>query len=608
MISQPSSPMLDRKLFVSRFDDPFPDLYERQWDGVEWIWINHGRPEGHKMISEPGGAMLDSKLFVVVDDGSLWERHQRSDDDQWAWHNHGRPENRKIVHGPGAAMLNEKLFVVTEDGNLWERHWRNDLNRWAWHDHERPAGQKIITSPACAMMNEKLFVVTESGDLWERHWREDLGRWSWENHGRPNSEKIKYAPGAAMNDEKLFIVTETGSLWERHWSNNLGRWAWQDHGRPNNQRLIASPGAAMMDEKLFVGAEDGHLYERHWREDLRRWAWEDHGTPPDARVATAPGAATLNSKLFVGASNGHLFERVWTGSAWEWVDHGTAFHDQSAHIIGRPGRDPKLTLTVMGDGYAEGDMDEYRQTVEQSVLGAFDLDTLSTNHDKVRIIRVDVVSPVSGVTHRDFDQSGTTGDSSDDILLNESVVNSRLGFISTGIWSHCWLETSDRTNPRITSLRQRFAPDATNVIVLVNTSETGGCNRGDTAAFSKGESEKVVAHELGHNLFDLGDEYNNDTRNNTAVRNEANLTEALTDWTTLKWGDLAGSTTPLPTDASALPSGWDNETSVGAFEGGGGNFSTGIFRPVLRCRMNQNSPPWCPVCRREIERILGEFS
>ena len=27
--------MLESKLFVSRFDDPFPDLYERFWDGVE---------------------------------------------------------------------------------------------------------------------------------------------------------------------------------------------------------------------------------------------------------------------------------------------------------------------------------------------------------------------------------------------------------------------------------------------------------------------------------------------------------------------------------------------------------------------------------------------
>jgi len=560
MISQPDAPMLDSKLFVSRFDGAFPDLYERLWDGVEWIWVNHGRPQGLKLISAPGAAMLDEKLFVIAEDGALWERHWRADLARWAWSNHGRPENRRLVYTPGAAMLDEKLFVVAEDGALWERHWRDDLDRWAWQDHGRPADQRIVSAPACAMMNEKLFVVAETGNLWERHWRNDLGRWAWSDHGRPNNERIRFAPGAAM-----------------------------------------------LDEKLFVGAADGHLYERHWRADLGRWAWDDHGAPPGTSVATAPGAAMLDSKFFVGAANAHLFERVWTGAQWEWVDHGSAFHDQSAHVIGSPGSDPKFEVAVMGDGYAEGDMDAYRSAVQNLVVAAFDLDALGRNRDKVRVIRIDVVSPVSGVTERDYDEAGTPAEDSDDVLISENFRFSRLGFVSTGIWSHCWLETSARTGPRIDSIRARFAPNASNVIVLVNTGEPGGCNRGDTAAFTRSESHLVVAHELGHNMFDLGDEYNNNTLDNTAVRGEANLTETLADWSTLKWGAFVGAGTALPTDASNLPGGWNNETSVGAFEGGGGHFSTGIFRPVLRCRMNQNSPPWCPVCAGEIDRILGAF-
>ena len=75
MITAPGAAMLDGKLFVSRLDDPYPDLYERLWDGVEWIWINHGRPEGRRMKGPPGAAMRNEKLFVVVDDGALWERH-----------------------------------------------------------------------------------------------------------------------------------------------------------------------------------------------------------------------------------------------------------------------------------------------------------------------------------------------------------------------------------------------------------------------------------------------------------------------------------------------------------------------------------------------------
>jgi hypothetical protein len=598
--------MLDQKLFVSRLTDPFPDLYERLWDGTEWIWINHGRPAGVKMKGPPGAAMLNQKLFVVTDDGSLWEHHWRSDLNAWVWESHGRPDNQRIAHGPAAAMLNQKFFVVTEAGDLWERHWRNDLSRWAWANHGRPDSKKIVTAPGAAMLDEKLFVVTEDGALWERHWRNDLGSWAWGAHGKPDSRRIVTAPGAAMLNEKLFVVTDDGHLWERNWRNDLGRWTWADHGRPDGGSLITEPGAMMMNQKLFVGGSNGHLYERNWRNDLSRWEWADHGRPPGTDVVTHAGAEMLNSKLFVTARNAHLFERAWTGTQWEWVDHGTAFHDQSAHVIGAPGREPKLTVAVMGDGYAEGDMNSYRQLVQDRVVAAFGLDQLGAHRSRVRLIRIDVVSPVTGVTTRDYDERGTVS-AGDDILTSETPRFSRLGFISTGIWSHCWLETSPRTTPRITSLRQRFAPDATNVIVLVNDGREGGCNRGDTAAFTRGESAQVIAHELGHNLFRLGDEYNNDDQNFTGTATQANLTEQPTSWNALKWSAFVAATTPLPTNPGALPGGWNNRTSVGAFEGGGANFSTGIFRPVLECRMNQNNPAWCPVCGAEIDRIMAAF-
>jgi hypothetical protein len=512
MNTKPGAAMLDSKVFVSRLNDPFPDLYERFWNGVEWIWVDHGRPGGVRMKGTPGAAMMD-----------------------------------------------QKVFVVTVDGSLWERHWRGDLGRWAWEDHGRPDNQRIIAAPGAAMMNQKLFVATEEGNLWERHWRGDLGRW-----------------------------------------------AWEDHGRPGNQRIIAAPGAAMMNQKLFVATEEGNLWERQWRGDLGRWAWEDHGRPPGTRVATAPDAAMMDSKFFVGAENDHLFERVWTSAGWTWVDHGTPFHDQSAHVIGAPGSEPKLTIAVMGDGYAEGDMNDYHNLVRDKVVGAFRLDQLGDGIGALRVIRIDVVSPVSGVTERTYDERGTI-DPSDDTLTSETYRFSRLGFISTGAWSHCWIETSARTTERITSIRRQFAPDATNVIVLVNSSKQGGCNRGDIAVFTKRESSEVIAHELGHNLFDLGDEYFSDTQNYDGTSRRVNLTETPDSWNDLKWRDLVAAGTPLPTDANSPPGGWDRNTSVGAFEGGGAHYSTGIFRPVLECRMNQNRPRWCPVCGREIARILGEF-
>src|SRR5436190_22901113 len=105
MLSAPGGAMLDSKLFVSRLDGPFPDLYERWWDGDEWIWVNHGRPGGIAVTGVPGAAMLNEKVFVVVADGSVWELNWRQDLSGWVWTSHGRPDNRRITGGPAAAMM-----------------------------------------------------------------------------------------------------------------------------------------------------------------------------------------------------------------------------------------------------------------------------------------------------------------------------------------------------------------------------------------------------------------------------------------------------------------------------------------------------------------------
>jgi hypothetical protein len=363
----------------------------------------------------------------------------------------------------------------------------------------------------------------------------------------------------------------------------------------------------MLNEKLFVVTDTGNLWERHWRADLGQWVWQDHGRPPGTRAATTPGAAMMDAKLFVGADNAHLFERVWTGESWVWVDHGTAFHDQSAHVIGAPDGGPALTVAVMGDGFAEPDMDDYHRLVQDKIVGAFNLDQLGAHLDRLRVVRIDVVSPVTGVTERQYDEHGTPDTEADDTLAKEDFRFSRLGFIGTGVWSHCWIETSDRTDPRLRSIWRRFAPEATTVIVIVNSGTPGGCNRGDIAAFTRGEPPQVVAHELGHNLFALGDEYHRGNEAFTGTTTRVNLTELPPTWDALKWRDLVAAGTPLPTDPTVLPGGWNANTSVGAFEGGGAHFATGIFRPVLECRMNQNDPPWCPVCGREIDRIFREL-
>lgn len=597
MISAPDAAMLDSKLFVSRLDGAFPDLYERWWDGDEWIWVDHGRPGGVPLTGAPGAAMLNNKLFVVVQDGSLWQHAWRADLGQWVWEGHGRPASVPIAFGPGAAMLDSKLFVVTTDGHLWELDWRPDLGRWAWNDHGTPPGTTASTAPGAAMLGGKLFVGAANGHLFERYW--NGAQWVWVDHGAPPGSGVATAPGAAMLASKLFVGGANGHLFERYW--NGMQWVWVDHGAPPGTNVATAPGAAMLASKLFVGTGDGRLFERFW--NGAQWVWVDHGAPPGTGVATAPGAAMMSSKLFVGAGNGHLFERLWNGAQWSWVDHGSALHDQAQHVVGAPGTDPKLTIAILGDGYAEADMAGYRQQVQSQVLGALRRDQLAAHQGALRIVRVDLVSVDSGVSERRDNADGT--------VRSFTFRFSRLGVIPNDNWDHGWFDTSDFTDARIEKLRRRFAPDADHVIVLVKSGTYGGVSSlgPGTAFFTDGGGQDVVLHEMGHNLFRLDDEY---VQAEGAFPAEAqsvlaNTSERLADWSTLKWSALVAPGAPLPGDPAHLPAGWDARDSVGAFEGAGGRFRTGLFRPVLECRMNQNRPPWCPVCGRKITTDLAVF-
>jgi hypothetical protein len=359
----------------------------------------------------------------------------------------------------------------------------------------------------------------------------------------------------------------------------------------------------MMDSKLFVSTNDGRLFERFW--NGAQWMWVDHGRPPGCGVATPPGAAMMNSKLFVGTDNHHLFERYWNGTTWQWVDHGVARQDSSQHVLGAPGSSPKLEIAVMGDGFSEADLPAYDQQVSNLVLAALGRDALAGEQARFRVVRVDVLSVESGVTERRYNGDGT--------LRSESYRNSRLGTVPNDNWDRGWFDLSAFTGARVEKLRQRFAPSARHVIVLANSGTYGGVNNPgglSIALFTRAGGADLVAHELGHRLFDLDDEYLTAGKSDafTGTSNRANTTELPAAWASIKWSAQLAPMAPLPTDSNNLPGGWNNQSSVGAFEGAGGRFKTGLFRPVIECRMNTNAPPWCPVCAAKIADDLSVFS
>ncbi len=130
--------------------------------------------------------------------------------------------------------------------------------------------------------------------------------------------------------------------------------------------------------------------------------------------------------------------------------------------------------------------------------------------------------------------------------------------------------------------------------------------------FSRPESvRKTYAHEFGHLLLGLGDEYVGGSDTELYAPGiepwEANLT-ALVDGK-CKWQDMIDAKTPLPTP---LPKGYDKQNSynmkdwkLGAYEGGG-YLEKGIYRPMPNCMMNwmHTQDLFCPVCDKAIREYI----
>lgn len=70
------------------------------------------------------------------------------------------------------------------------------------------------------------------------------------------------------------------------------------------------------------------------------------------------------------------------------------------------------------------------------------------------MIRIDLISIDAGVSQRRYDEHGTPSVGSDDTIRSTVLKNTRLGFIYSGSWAHCWLEQQPFTAARIAKVQE----------------------------------------------------------------------------------------------------------------------------------------------------------
>jgi len=147
---------------------------------------------------------------------------------------------------------------------------------------------------------------------------------------------------------------------------------------------------------------------------------------------------------------------------------------------------------------------------------------------------------------------------------------------------------------KVDALLQALMPECDLPILLVNDTFYGGsANPGGSGgrlliASIHGDSPELLAHESGHTLAGLGDEYEDPYPGYPDTEEPNTTRETRREF--VKWKAWIAPTTPLPT-----PPTYEYVETVGLFEGAHYQ-PTDWYRPKLNCKMRTLYSPFCEVC------------
>ena len=257
----------------------------------------------------------------------------------------------------------------------------------------------------------------------------------------------------------------------------------------------------------------------------------------------------------------------------------------------------KKDLVIVGDGFTANQQGQYNTFVRDYVIdGVFARDVFREDANAFNIHRINANSVDSGVTQVDSAGNVTT------------ARNTALDYRYSGRWDRCWMEGGPNTNSRLNTMLNNLVPGWDYVFVVLNEPGFGGCAGGNRLAVTisgGGAGWPVGAHEMGHMVGGLCDEYRNDTLDYTGGEPScANMT-ANTNRATLKWRDFVAPSTPLPVATGC--GGLDPVQDAGAFQGGMARYRSGIWRQACNARMVSNQPEFGPVAYDRMKQVLDPF-
>lgn len=246
-----------------------------------------------------------------------------------------------------------------------------------------------------------------------------------------------------------------------------------------------------------------------------------------------------------------------------------------------------LDIVMVGDGWTEKDIPQYRQACAAVVKGLSDkFHPFNLFASRINFHRIDVLSEESGISTPGKPVRTVFGSS-----VNDNNI------LTTG-------------NGQAILDRIILARDADLVINVVNHGGGRSTGGGGFITLAKSGVNETVFHEMGHAFAALGDEYSDKSqeaeRDLSDIERIANLT-VDPDPRNMKWHywnipeEIFRGRSPSREREGVVP-----EKRLGLFEGGAYQ-EKGVWRPRAVCRMKTSGHPFCEVCAEAMEKRLFYF-
>jgi hypothetical protein len=271
-------------------------------------------------------------------------------------------------------------------------------------------------------------------------------------------------------------------------------------------------------------------------------------------------------------------------------ERAQALVDLSTDVIGEVQTlvdhgDPSVRarILIVPEGYTEAELPQFHQDAANMAAKLATIGQFADYWDGFNIYMQDIRSAESGVADPVTGVNPTTA--FEVTFGDDGWAPRRCTFYDTSVEAPVLAA--------VESLRQKTGADA--VVVLANAEEYGGCASPANKLVimtRNAAAPDVLAHELGHSLFNLADEYGGNSCDYTPT--SANLTSSLS---AIPWKDML-TTSELPTNPATA-----SDDTVGAFDGGG-YCDHGIYRPSKECMMRSLGHQFCPVCAAEVRSFF----